>query len=68
MKKIDKMRKSYPGYEIKPVCDFANLGYIVTNMATGRWQEFGALYHAEKIMEAETITWKSYLANERPGR
>ena len=65
MKKIDKLNYVYAGhYEIKPKSEIANIGYILTNIKTGDWDEFHSLRECERAIDAELQTGKRYLLNQ----
>lgn len=61
---LEALQAKYPGYEIKMKCPFAYIGYIVTNLSTGDWDEFSNLRDAESIIKAEAKTGKRYLLNQ----
>ncbi len=61
---LEALQAKYPGYEIKLKCPYAYIGYIVTNLSTGDWDEFCNLRDAESVIEGEVITGKRYLLNQ----
>ena len=62
---LESLRAMYPGYEIKMKCEYAYIGYIVTNLSTGDWDEFSNLRDAESIIKAELQTGGRYLLHEK---
>ena len=58
---LEAIRAKYPGYEIKMKCPYGYIGYVVTNLLTGAWDEFYNLRDAESVIKAELQTGKRYL-------